>query len=250
MVGSMFEISGIGALTAFAAGLISFLSPCVLPLVPGYVSYVAGASVDDLQRWPSRRARLSAAGLSLFFVLGFSTVFVALGASATMLGQLLLAYRYEMNIVGGATVILFGLLTIGILRLPWLQREFRFVSRAEGGHPLGAYVLGLAFAFGWTPCIGPVLGAILTVSASTARTFDGISLLSIYSLGLGVPFLLAAAFMASFLNQLRAMRRFGRMFEIAAGIVMVMMGIAMITGYMSAFSYWLLDTFPVLSKIG
>ncbi|HJU19234.1 MAG TPA: cytochrome c biogenesis protein CcdA [Stellaceae bacterium] len=237
-------------MTTFAAGLVSFLSPCVLPLVPGYVSYVAGESLENLQRRSSAQARLSAAGLSLFFVLGFSTVFVALGASATALGRLLLAYRYQMNIVGGAIVILFGLLTTGTLRLPWLQREFRFVSRAEGGHPFGAYVLGLAFAFGWTPCIGPVLGAILTVSASATQSFDGVSLLSIYSLGLGVPFLLAALFMASFLKQLRKMRRFGRAFELGAGTVMVIMGIAMITGYMSAFSYWLLDMFPVLATIG
>lgn len=246
----MFEISGIGAFTAFTAGLISFLSPCVLPLVPGYVSYVGGKSFDELRRLPSAQARLSAAGLSLFFVLGFSTVFITLGASATVLGRLLLSYRYQMNIAGGVIVILFGLLMTGVLRLPWLGREFRFASRAEGGHPLGAYVLGLAFAFGWTPCIGPILGAILTVSASAAGTANGVSLLSIYSLGLGVPFLLAATFMTAFLERLSAMRRAGRVFEIAAGIVMVIMGFAMVSGYMTEFSYWLLDTFPVLAKIG
>lgn len=246
----MLEISGIGAFTAFAAGLVSFLSPCVLPLVPGYVSYVAGQSLEDLERPQSAGARLSATGLSLFFVLGFSAVFITLGASATVLGRLLLAYRYETNIIGGAVIILFGLFTIGILRLPWLQREFRFASRFKGGHPLGAFVLGLAFAFGWTPCIGPVLGAILTVSASNAQTFDGVSLLSIYSLGLGLPFLLAAAFMKAFLGRLRNMRWFGRVSQIGAGMVMVVMGLATITGYMSAFSYWLLETFPVLVRIG
>ena len=246
----MLEISGIGAFTAFAAGLISFLSPCVLPLVPGYVSYVAGESLEDLQRPGSARIRLSAAGLSLFFVLGFSTVFITLGASATVLGQMLLAYRYETNIIARAIVIVFGLFMIGMARLPWLQREFRFTSRAKGGHPLGAYILGLAFAFGWTPCIGPVLGAILTVSASAAQTFDGISLLSIYSLGLGVPFLLAAAFTGTFLERIRGVRRLGRPLQIVAGIVMVTMGLATMTGYMSAFSYWLLDTFPVLARIG
>lgn len=246
----MLEISGVGAFTAFVAGLVSFLSPCVLPLVPGYVSYVAGESLEDLQRPESARVRLSAAGLSLFFVLGFSTVFITLGASATALGRLLLAYRYETNIIGGAIVILFGLFMIGMLRLPWLQREFRFMSRAKGGHPLGAFVLGLAFAFGWTPCIGPVLGAILTVSASAAQTFNGISLLSIYSLGLGIPFLLAAAFMGTFLERIRGIRRFGRPFQVGAGIVMVIMGLVIMTGYMSAFSYWLLETFPALARIG
>lgn len=246
----MLQISGIGVLTAFAAGLISFLSPCVLPLVPGYVSYVAGASLDDLARTSSARARISAVALSLFFVLGFSAVFVTLGASATVIGRILLSYRYQTNIIGGAVVVLFGLFTTGILRLPWLQREFRFASRLKGGHPLGAFVLGLAFAFGWTPCIGPVLGAILTVSASDARTFDGISLLSIYSLGLGVPFLLTAAFMRSFLGRTRRLRRLGRAFQIAAGIVMVIMGVATMTGYMSVFAYWLLDTFPIFGRIG
>lgn len=246
----MLQISGIGVLTAFAAGLISFLSPCVLPLVPGYVSYVAGTSLDDLTQSPSARARISAVGLSLCFVLGFSAVFVALGAGATVIGQLLLSYRYQTNIIGGAVIIAFGLFTTGLLRLPWLQQEFRFAGRLKGGHPLGAFVLGLAFAFGWTPCIGPVLGAILTVSASDARTFDGISLLSIYSLGLGVPFLLTAAFMHSFLGRTRRLRRLGRAFQIAAGIIMVIMGVATITGYMSVFAYWLLDTFPIFARIG
>lgn len=246
----MLEISGIGALTAFAAGLISFLSPCVLPLVPGYVSYVAGRSFDDFRMDDTLASRSGAVGLSLCFVLGFSAVFIALGASATVLGQLLLAYRYEVNIVGGAIVILFGLFMTGLLPLPWLQQEFRFAGRIRGGHPLGAFVLGLAFAFGWTPCIGPVLGAILTVSASAAQTVNGISLLSIYSLGLGLPFLLAAAFMETFVERLRGIRRFGRWFQVGAGIIMMAMGVAMITGYMSAFSYWLLETFPVLTRIG
>src|SRR6266852_2590205 len=199
----MFEISGIGAVTAFAAGLISFLSPCVLPLVPGYVSYVAGQSFEDVPVRGSFGTRFLAVGLSLYFILGFSTVFVVLGASATILGQLLLAYRYEVNIIGGAIVILFGLMMTGLLRLSWLQREVRFMVRIRGGHPLGAFVLGLAFAFGWTPCIGPILGAILTVSASSAKTANGISLLSIYSLGLGLPFLLSAAFMETFIERVR-----------------------------------------------
>jgi cytochrome c-type biogenesis protein len=245
----MLELSSIGVLTAFAAGAISFLSPCVLPLVPAYVSYVAGESLNGPEH-PSTTAKLRALGLSLFFVLGFSTVFVILGASATALGQLLLQYRYETNIVGGAIVIAFGLFMMGLLRLPWFQRELRFHTTIPGGRPLGAYVLGLAFAFGWTPCIGPVLGAILTVSAVSTTVSSGVALLGVYSLGLGLPFLMAAIFTGGFLARMRIMRRFGRPLQLLAGGVMVLMGIAMITGYLSAFSYWLLDAFPVLGNIG
>jgi len=246
----MFEISGIGAFTAFAAGLISFLSPCVLPLVPGYVSYVAGQSFDDFQTKASFVGRFAVVSLSLCFVLGFSTVFIALGAGASAIGQLLLSYRYEINIIGGAIIILFGLFMTGLVPLRWLAREFRFAGRIRGGHPLGAFVLGLAFAFGWTPCIGPVLGAILTVSTSTAHAVNGISLLSIYSLGLGLPFLLSAAFMETFIEKVGRIRRLGRLLQIGGGFIMVAMGIVMITGYMTTFSYWLIETFPVLAKIG
>jgi cytochrome c-type biogenesis protein len=143
-------ISNIGPLTAFVAGAISFLSPCVLPLVPGYLFCVAGRAVSDGPGGGAAALRLPAVGLSVCFVLGFSTVFVLLGASATALGQLLLAYRYELNIVGGAIIVLFGLFVIGLLRPPWLLQEFRFHATMPGGRRVSAYVLGLAFAFGWT----------------------------------------------------------------------------------------------------
>jgi cytochrome c-type biogenesis protein len=223
----MLEISNIGILTAFAAGLISFLSPCVLPLVPGYVS-----------------------GLSLCFVLGFSTVFVLLGASATALGQLLLAYRYELSIVAGVIVIAFGLFTLGLLRPVLLQRDFRFHVTIPGGRPISAYVLGLAFAFGWTPCIGPILGAVLTVNAVSGTVTNGVALLAIYSMGLGVPFLAAAVFTGSLMQRIRLVGRVGRVLQLLAGGVMILMGVAMITGDLSAFAYWLLETFPVLGEIG
>ena len=246
----MLEISSIGVLTAFAAGLVSFLSPCVLPLVPGYISYIAGQSLDGVQRQEETRAKLSALILSVFFVLGFSTVFVSLGASATAVGQFLLSYRYETNIVGGAVIIVFGLFLMGLLSFSWLQRDMRFHTNIKGGRPLAAYLLGLAFAFGWTPCIGPVLGAILTVSAVSPAMSNGVALLSVYSLGLGVPFLLAAVFTGAFLGRLKAMRRIGRPLQIAAGVVLIIMGIAMITGQLSSFAYWLLKTFPGLATIG
>jgi len=245
----MSEISNIGLLTAFAAGAISFLSPCVLPLVPGYVSYVAGGAIPRDSGGSALALRLPAVGLSVCFVLGFSTVFVLLGASATALGQLLLNYRYELNIVGGVIVILFGLFLIGLVRSTWLMREFRFHAAIPGGRPFSAYVLGLAFAFGWTPCIGPVLGAILTVSAASATVSGGVALLATYSLGLGVPFLLAALFTDGLMARLKAMGRIGWLLQLAAGVVLVVMGLAMITGQLSAFAYWFLETFPVLGRI-
>lgn len=246
----MTEISSIGVVTAFAAGVVSFLSPCVLPLVPGYVSYMAGYSLRDIQNPADVHAKLAALTVSLFFVLGFSTVFVALGASATALGQLLLRYRYEANIVGGAIVVVFGLVTAGFLRIPWFQRDFHVHPHFRSGRPLATYVLGLAFGFGWTPCIGPVLGAILTVSAVSASVSSGIVLLGLYSAGLGVPFLACAVFAGAFTKRLKDLGRIGRWLQIVAGVVMVIMGLAMITGQLSAFALWLLKTFPVLSTVG
>jgi cytochrome c-type biogenesis protein len=246
----MADLSGLGIVTVFAAGAISFLSPCVLPLVPGYVSYVAGETLSTkLGAWDPTR-RLPVLGLSLLFVLGFSTVFVALGASATALGQLLLQYRYEANIVGGAIVVMFGLFMLGMLQVSWLQRDVRLHLDIPGGRPIGAYLLGFAFALGWTPCIGPVLGTILTVSAASATVSSGVALLAVYSLGLGLPFLIAAAFTGAFLARMPVMRRVGRPLQLFAGGVMVLMGLAMITGYMSAFSFWLLETFPGLGRLG
>lgn len=244
------EISNIGVLAAFAAGIISFLSPCVLPLVPGYVSYVAGRTGVSVPAGGAGAGGWSAVGLSLCFVLGFSSVFVVLGASATALGRLALGYRTELNLVGGVVVILFGLFLVGLVRPLWIMREHRFHADVPGGRAMSAYILGLAFAFGWTPCIGPILGAILTVGATSATVADGVALLAIYSLGLGVPFLLAALFTDSLTRRLKAMRRVGSMLQIAAGGIMVLMGAAMITGRMSAFSFWLLERFPIFTQIG
>lgn len=243
----MLEISNIGILTALAAGAISFLSPCVLPLVPGYISYIAGTAETRADPTFKRRRPLL---LSICFVLGFSTIFIGLGASATGLSHLLLSYRYEATIVGGAMIILFGLFTMQLVRLPWLQREFRVHSSMKGGSTIAAYALGLAFGFGWTPCIGPVLGAILTVSAVSATAFNGIALLAIYSIGLGVPFVLSALFTDRLSTSLKSLRWTGRLLQYGAGGIMVVMGVAMISGRLSNFSFWLLDQFPILIKIG
>lgn len=240
-------LSGIGLLTSLGAGVISFLSPCVLPLVPGYVSYVAGEAFRVTGE-PIRP--LAALRLSLCFVFGFSTVFVILGASATSIGQLLLSYRYEANLIGGAVVTLLGLFMMGLAKLPWLQREFRLHFNLGGGRPVAAYIIGIAFAFGWTPCIGPVLGAILTTSAVSATVPQGIALLSFYSIGLGLPFLAAAIFTDSLMLRLRVFRRLGRTLQLGAGAIVAGMGVVMLTGEMTIFSYWLLDTFPILTRLG
>jgi cytochrome c-type biogenesis protein len=244
------SVSSLALLTSFAAGIVSFLSPCVLPLVPGYVSYVAGQTLNPRSSQSKMGINLAALRLSIFFVLGFSTVFVILGASATALGQLFLSYRYEANTIAGAVVIVFGLLMVGLVRWPRLQRDTRFHLNLPGGRPVAAYVVGLAFAFGWTPCIGPVLGTILTTSAVSATVSQGILLLSTYSLGLGVPFLASAVFTEQLFDRFRTFGRAGRLLQIGAGGVVVAMGLAMITGQLTAFSYWLLETFPAFARIG
>ncbi|WP_027132524.1 cytochrome c biogenesis CcdA family protein [Geminicoccus roseus] len=241
-------ISNIGLVGAFVAGIISFLSPCVLPLVPGYVSYISGNSLA--QGGTGTRSPRSTLLLSSCFVLGFSTIFVLFGASATALGRLLLSFRYEATIAGGLIVVLFGVFMTGLVRIPWLEQDLRFHGDVRAGRPAGAYLLGTAFGFGWTPCIGPVLGAILTASALSASVTSGILLLAIYSLGLGVPFIVSAAFADGLMRRLRTMRRAGRYLQVGAGVVMILMGVAMITGRLSLFSYWLLENFPLLARIG
>jgi cytochrome c-type biogenesis protein len=244
----MMQVSVFALLVSFAAGVVSFLSPCVLPLVPAYVSYIAGQSLGD--RKPETNAAFAALRLSSLFVLGFSTVFIILGASATALGQLFLSYRYEANLVAGAFVVLFGVIMTGLTRWPWLQRDFRFHLDLPDGRPMTAYALGLAFAFGWAPCIGPVLGVILTTSAVSATESQGIVLLAFYSLGLGLPFLAAALLTDRLFVRLKTWGRIGRSLQIGAGAVVAGMGIAMITGQLTTFSHWLLETFPVFARIG
>ncbi|MBC6440124.1 MAG: cytochrome c biogenesis protein CcdA [Rhodospirillales bacterium] len=244
------EIHGIEITAAFAAGVISFLSPCVLPLVPAYVSYIAGESLDDLKSEAAAKRRMMVLTLSSLFVLGFSTVFILLGASATAVSGLLHRNGQFLLQIAGVVVILFGLVTMGVFRLPFLQRDMRFHLNVPGGRPVSACVLGAAFGFGWTPCIGPILGSILTVAAVNNTVGGGMALLAIYSLGLGVPFLLAAGFTGFFLRHMRGLGRIGHRLQIGAGVILVLMGIAMLTGYLSDLAFRLLETFPVLATIG
>ncbi len=244
------DITALALLTAFIAGAASFLSPCVLPLVPGYLSYIAGGTITGSA---SERAtpRLRALSLSGCFVVGFSLVFIAFGASATALGRLFLAYRHELNMVAGVVIIIAGLLVTGLVRSPaWLQRYYRFEPSAAGGRPLAATFLGMAFGFGWTPCIGPVLGGILMLSATSESIGRGMLLLGIYALGLGVPFLLAAAFTTPFMRRLTSIRRAGHYLQIGAGVILIAMGVAVASGQLMLFAIWLLKMFPVLGRIG
>ncbi|TIR40107.1 MAG: cytochrome c biogenesis protein CcdA [Mesorhizobium sp.] len=244
----------IGYVSAVGAGAISFLSPCVLPLVPPYLCYMAGVSVDDFRGNAGVTAKADARSALLYasiaFVLGFSTVFVALGAGASTIGRLLRVWQEPLAMAAGVLIILMGLNFLGIVRIPLLSREARFQSRGKPASIVAAYVMGLAFAFGWTPCIGPVLGPILTLAGGRETVGEGALLLAAYSLGLGIPFLLAALFTDGLARRLKAMRRAGRMLQFAAGGIMVAMGLAMITGQLSVFSFWLLENFPIFTRIG
>ncbi len=235
-------------LVALVAGLLSFLSPCVLPIVPPYLAYMGGVSVGEMaEERSARRRTLLAAG---FFVLGLSTVFLLLGAAASAFGRALLQWQGWFVPLAGVVIMVFGAHFLGVLRIPFLAREARLDAGDRGGSALGAYVLGLAFAFGWTPCIGPVLAAILFLAGAEDSAGQGAFLLMVYSLGLGVPFLLAAAFAPAFLGWASGFRRHLPTVEKAMGSLLVVTGVLFITGQMSAMSYWLLETFPALATIG
>lgn len=239
------EVSAIGLLTAMLAGAVSFVSPCVLPLVPGYLSFVSNGIDPSSTRMIDR---LRVAWPALWFVAGFTTIFVLLGLGAQALGGLFIRYSAEANLVGGALVITFGLLMTGLIRIPVLMQDFRSLGPNSVSGPSGAYLLGLAFAFGWTPCIGPVLGSILTVSALSASS--GAVLLAAYGLGLGVPFLLAAIMFANMTAALKRLRYAGHILNVTAGGVMIVMGLLMMTGRLQLIAYWLLERFPGLGSIG
>jgi cytochrome c-type biogenesis protein len=235
--------------TAAAAGLISFLSPCVLPLAPPYLCYLAGASLEELVEEGEARARRNTLIAALLFVLGFATVFVALGATASVFGALLRQWSHVLSILAGLGIVAMGLHFLGAFRIQALFRE----KRLEIAKPPGlwsAYLMGLAFAFGWTPCIGPILAAILVVAGSQDTIGRGAALLGAYSIGLGAPFILAAVAMGPFLAAARRFRgQFGRV-EKVAGALLVLTGVAFLSGGVQSASTWLIDAFPSLSQLG
>jgi cytochrome c-type biogenesis protein len=235
---------------ALVAGMLSFLSPCVLPLVPPYIVYLTGVSLERLaDAEVEPRVRRETIVAAILFVLGFSTVFVALGASASAIGGLLRVYSGPLAVLAGIGIIVMGLHFLGLTPIAWLMRE----KRLEVAKPVGlwgAYLMGLAFALGWTPCIGPILAAILAVAASQATVLKGAGMLAVYSLGLGVPFLIAAFAVEPFAAFLARFRAHLGLVEKTMGGLLVLTGIAFLTGTVSEASYWLLDTFPALGKIG
>jgi cytochrome c-type biogenesis protein len=235
---------------ALLAGLVSFLSPCVLPLVPPYLVYLAGASLERLaDAEPAPRVRRDTVLAAVLFVAGFSTVFVALGASASVIGAMLRFYSYELSIVAGIAIIVMGLHFLGLTPISFLNRQ----ARLDAPKPVGlwgAYVMGLAFALGWTPCIGPILAAILAVAASQATVAKGAGLLAVYSLGLGLPFIIAAFAIEPFAAFLARFRTHLAYVERVMGGLLVLTGIAFLAGFFTQLNTWLLETFPALQTIG
>jgi cytochrome c-type biogenesis protein len=235
---------------AFLAGLLSFASPCVLPLVPPYLAYMGGVSIEDLHEEGPQGVRRAVLLAALCFVAGFSTVFVALGATASWIGQAVSAYLGWLGYLAGILIGLMGLHFLGVIRIPLLQRTARFGVAQKPAGLVGAYVIGLAFGFGWSPCVGPVLAAILLLAGAKESAGEGARLLFIYSLGIGVPFLVAAAFAGTFMRWSARFRSRLATIEKAMGALLVLAGVLIFTGQMSAIANWLIETFPALGKIG
>mgnify|MGYP003676909865 FL=1 len=233
---------------ALVAGLLSFLSPCVLPIVPPYLAYMGGVSVTELDETAAARRRVMVA--AFMFVLGLSTVFLLLGMAFSTLGRALLQWQGWFVPIAGVVVMIFGAHFIGVFRIGFLDREARVATGDNGGSAFGAYVLGLAFAFGWTPCLGPILGTILGLAASEGDVGRGTILLAMYALGLGLPFLAVAAFFPRLKGPMAWMKRHMARIERTSGLLLWTVGLMMVTGQFSAFSFWLLERFPALGAIG
>ncbi|CAF26250.1 cytochrome c biogenesis CcdA family protein [Bartonella quintana] len=243
------EISTVGV---FFAGALSFLSPCVLPLVPPYLCYMAGIGIDDFRSEKHKEKvfiRLALLSSVIAFVLGFTTVFVALGASASTIGKFIAYYREWFVLTAGIIIIIFGLNFLGLFKVAFLFREARFQTHKTPAGPLGAYVIGLAFAFGWTPCIGPILGPVITLAGTKETVGEGAILLGVYALGLGVPFVIAALFSSSFMRFLGAFCIHLGKVEKIIGIFLIVTGISFLTGSMQSLSFWFLEHYPSLSQV-
>ena len=243
--------STVSLAAAFLAGLVSFISPCVLPIVPGYLSFISGVNVTQFKEGGAPRDLVRRIVLtSLAFVLGFSTVFVALGAAATYVGSLLQEHKRLLGMVGGIVIIILGLHTAGLFRIDWLLAEKRASVKSRPLGLLGAYVVGLAFAFGWTPCIGPILGAILLYASQQETVGEGIVLLAAYSAGLGIPFLVSALAVNWFFKAFSRLRTSMRAVELASGALLVGVGLLLVTDRLTVLAQYFSKLFPSLTRIG
>lgn len=236
----------VSLIAAFAAGFLSFISPCVLPLIPGYISFVSGVSVEEMRGdAPPATSRVQVFVTSLAFVIGFSLVFIALGASATAIGKFLFAKLPLLSKIAGVILIIFGLHTMGVFRLAFLETEKRVHSQRKPAGPLGAMLVGVAFAFGWTPCIGPILGGILAIAGSRNSVNEGITLLAVYSLGLGIPFLLTSLAINQFFGAAKKIRRYYHAIELASGALLIVIGLLIMTGQLTLIVRLLQPYLPV-----
>ena len=241
-------MENVSILTAFVFGIISFVSPCVLPIVPGYLSFISGYSFDEMMK-SSRQALFKRVTLnSILFVLGFSLIFVALGASATVVGKFLLTKLDVLSKIAGVIIIIFGLHMTGIFRIKFLNYEKKFHTDKKIG-PLGSFIAGLAFAFGWTPCIGPVLAGILAIAAEQDTVGKGIMLLSVYSLGLGIPFLATSLSINAFLSFFKRFSKYIRWVEISGGVLLILVGILIMTNNLTVLSGYFAKWFPFLNQL-
>src|SRR5687768_15267076 len=248
----------VSLLAAFGAGLLSFISPCVLPLVPGYLSYISGLSLDEMRGTTMVAgggtvavaqpvgARRQVVIASLAFIIGFSIVFVALGAAASAIGQFLAERQAIFNRIAGAIIIVFGLHTMGVLRIEWLYQEKRVHSTSKPAGFIGATLIGIAFAFGWTPCIGPILAGILALAGTQETVSQGVRLLAVYSLGLGVPFLATALMINRFFAAMSRIRKHYHKIELVSGVLLVVIGILIFTNRFTVIAQWLTPYLPVL----
>jgi len=234
----------LGVLVAFSAGLFSFLSPCVLPLFPSYLSFITGMSVDRLTHDITPEARVRVVLHSFFFIAGFSAVFVSLGASFSVLGQFLLDYRDPIRIGGGVLIVIFGLYIAGVLRIGLFGRTRQLQIRSKPAGLLGSFAVGLTFAIGWTPCVGPILGSILTLAGSEKTVRQGVVLLIAYSAGLGLPFLLSSIALGGFLRFFKRYRPFIPVVESVAGLLLVVVGILVASNYYIVLNSWAISFTP------
>jgi len=218
-------------LFAFGAGFLTFLSPCILPLVPAYISYITGISFDELKERQNKEVRRRTIVHSLLFILGFSFVFVTLGASASYFGKLLIAYRTIISRIGGVLVIIFGFYIMGLLRLDFLNRDRRFKFRPQGDSKLGSVLLGVTFAAAWTPCVDPTLGSILTLAVTKETMLEGALLLSVYSMGIAIPFIISAILINSFLSYFAKLKKYMFAVKFICGLLLILIGVSLLRGH-------------------